>query len=673
MTASEAGKTPMLLLGAALLAAAVLSAIYFAAPVGAALAGSTAVYDAERLLLVYSSLPRATIALLGGAGLALSGAILQQVLRNPIASPETVGISAGARLALAISSAFFPSLLGFGRDLVAFAGAAISTGIVLLVSRRRQYSPLSLIITGLLVSMYCGALATVLVLVKDRYLVSLFIWGSGSLSQLSWQPTLDLTLRLGVASTVLALLVRPLSLMELGDDTARGLGVPVERMRVIAVALAVILAASVTSAVGMIGFVGLAGPAIARLSGARRFSTRLLYSAVFGALLLLITDLAVLIVAAESAAFLPTGAVTAILGSPLLLLLLPRLRGVVSGRLPGDGTMSTLEQRRTSERFLPCVVATVMLLTGLLLLVGRLPDGAWSLAHWASLEQVLSWRVPRLLCAAGAGGLLAMAGFVLQRVSANPMASPEVMGVSAGAILGVAVTSFLFPAMTSPLGIYGAAALGALIALLCVMAFAVRSSFTPERLLLAGIALTALVDAVIGLLTATGDPRAVMLLSWLSGSTNGASLSLGLIAIIAMVALSALALLGSRWLTILPMGVVTARSIGVPAVMAQSLYLLLVALVAAIATPIIGPLSFIGLVAPHFVHALGNFTAQQGLLLSAGVGAVTMAVADTLARTIAFPLQLPTGLMSMLVLGPFLVYLMARRVDYTDVGRGAGG
>ena len=168
------------------------------------------------------------MAVLCGAALSASGAILQQVLRNPLAAPTTLGIDAGARLALALATLFAPALFGFGRDLVAIAGSAASTLIVFLLVRR-NFSAVSLILAGLVVSLYCGALSAILIMIKDRYLVSLFIWGAGSLAQQSWQPTIDLAMRLAVLVVPAWLLVRPLSLLELGDASVASLGLNVTR------------------------------------------------------------------------------------------------------------------------------------------------------------------------------------------------------------------------------------------------------------------------------------------------------------------------------------------------------------------------------------------------------------------------------------------------------------
>jgi len=618
-------------------------------------------YDVVRMVLVYSTLPRLVIALLCGAALGASGAVLQQVLRNPLASPTTLGIDAGARLALALATVWMPALLGFGRDAVALFGSACTTAIVFALVRRRGFSAIAIVLAGLVVSLYCGALSSILVLVKDRYLASLFIWGSGSLSQQSWDPSIALAMRLGIAAVPLALLVRPLSLLDLGDEGVRSLGVSVTRLRLLAICVAVALSAFVTSAVGVIGFIGLVAPVIARLAGARRFGERLIVSTTVGALLLLLTDATLQKIAGASSEFIPTGAVTAVLGSPLLLLLLPRLKAALRPPvvLPANRGLSI--RPRTSAVI---AVAILAMLLALALLIGRGPLGEWQILPLDRWDVVMTWRLPRVVAAVSAGALLGVAGLILQRLTNNEMASPEVLGVSAGAILAVAVTLFIFE---SP-GFVGeslAATIGSLVVLAAMIMLGRRSGFAPERVLLAGIALNALIDAVVGVLSATGDPRAVRLLGWMAGSTNGTMAAGAVKAGLVAVALIPVSFLAVRWLAILPLGGAVAQALGVPLARSRFLLLVLTAVLTASATLIVGPLTFVGLMAPHIVLTLGIRQPLPALFGAAVAGAGLLGIADALARTVAIPLQLPTGLVGAMVGAPFLMILLSRRSTAT--------
>ena len=650
------GNSLNLMLG---LAALSITAVTFllAVPASHVLTGqSTTGYDVDRMVLLYATLPRLVIALLCGAGLGASGAILQQVLRNPLASPTTLGIDAGARLALALAVLFAPSLLGVGRDLVALSGSAISTLLVFALVRRRGFTALALVLAGLVVSLYCGALSALFVLFHNRMLASLFIWGSGSLSQQSWYPSMHLAVRLCLLAAPLIFLLRPLSLMDLGDENVRALGLSATRLRLGAVAIAAAIAAIVTSAVGVIGFVGLVAPIVARLSGARRFTAQLVSSTVIGALLLLITDAILQKIAGVTSEFIPTGAVVAVLGSPLLLVLLPRLTTAIPPPSFNSG-------RITTSMRLPIiwlVVGACALITAVSLLVGRGAGGEWNVLSLSEWHRGAEWRWPRLGAAASAGALLGVAGSILQRLTGNPLASPEVLGISAGAILATALSLFAF-GVGSGLSAGIVATMGGFLVLGLILALGRRSNFSPERILLAGIALNALIDAIVGALSATGDPRAIVLLGWMSGSTSQAGPREAEVAGVAALLLIGATMLTERWLAILPLGAPQAMALGVPVQRARFVLLLLAAALTAAATPIIGPLTFVGLMAPHIVGSFGIRQPISAVFFAAVSGATIMSVADWLARVVAFPIQLPTGLVAAMAGAPFLMILLNRR------------
>uniref|UniRef100_UPI00177DC874 iron chelate uptake ABC transporter family permease subunit n=1 Tax=Mesorhizobium silamurunense TaxID=499528 RepID=UPI00177DC874 len=219
--------------------------------------------DMRQVLVHYAFLPRLVVSLLCGAALGLAGTVLQQVLRNPLASPDTVGISAGAYLALALATLVAPSLLAFGREWVALAGAFAALAAVLALSWHKGLSPLSVVLAGLVVGLYAGAIGAALVVLNHEWLAGLFM--AGSLGQQDWVTTLWLLPRLSAAMLAIGLMTRPLTLLGLEDDGARNLGVPLGIYRFAGLGMAVALIAFVVAAVGVIGFVGLAAPALARI------------------------------------------------------------------------------------------------------------------------------------------------------------------------------------------------------------------------------------------------------------------------------------------------------------------------------------------------------------------------------------------------------------------------
>ncbi len=618
----------------------------------------TGSYDVERMIALYSTLPRMVTALLCGAALSLSGVLLQIVLRNPLASPTTLGVSAGAHLALVLATLFAPVLIAFSRDLVAAAGSVVAAGLVFALVARRNFSPFTLILGGLVVSLYCGAAATLLVLLNDRYLASLFIWGAGSLSQQDWTIPLGLAPKLAALGVAAVLLLRPLAVLNVGDDAARALGAKPGLLRALTVAVATGLAALVTSAVGVIGFIGLAAPALARIAGARTIPSQMLWSTLIGGSLLFLTDNAIQVLAGSLSNFVPTGAVTALFGSPLLLLLLGRIKSVSAPESPPQAI------KRWSLPQIPTLFIAFFgpaCLFVLAILFGKNADGSWGfIAASPAFDMLLDLRAPRSLSAAAAGAMLAVAGVILQRLSGNDMASPEVLGVSSGAMLGLAFgVFFIAPSQTVPLVITGS--IGALVIMSLVLFINRKSGFQAERMVLAGIAFTALLDAFVGALAATGDPRSLLLLRWMSGSTYGADFSAASLLTYLAVLLIAATLLLVRWVDLLELGAGTADALGVPVKRARGLLFCLAGLLTAAATLSVGPLSFIGLMAPHIARQLGFTRARGQLLVSISAGATLMLIADWIGRYGYFPFEMPSGLISALVGTPFLMLLLSRR------------
>ncbi|QCO19745.1 Fe(3+)-hydroxamate ABC transporter permease FhuB (plasmid) [Azospirillum brasilense] len=610
----------------------------------------------DGVILYHSVLPRIAVALVAGAALGLSGLLLQRVLRNPLAEPSTLGVSAGAQLALTLGMLYAPALMDGAREGVALAGGLAAVGLILAMTWRRGLEPVAVMLAGMMVALTATMGSAALILANGEYLFSIFLWGGGALAQQSWGPTLTIAVRLAIGVGAAFLLMRPLAILGLDDASARSLGVALNATRFGVIGVAVWLAASVTAEVGVIGFVGLAAPALAHLSGARTQGQRLVAAPLIGALLLWLTDGLVQLLAGVDGERVPTGAATALLGGPLLLWLLPRLRMFEWPSLNSRPAPS----RRSPHpyRLIVLFAALGAVAVGLALTVGYGPGG-WTLSTGPLLDTLLGWRGPRVAVAAAAGAMLAAAGMLLQRVTANPLASPEILGVGTGA--GVGLTAALFLVAAPGFGLQlAASAAGAVLTLAAMLALSLRAGFGPERLLLAGIAMSALCSAVLTAVIATGSPQAFTLLRWLSGSTNEAGPGDAWFCIGAAALLLAILPLTAKWLEVLPLGDVTARSVGLPVRRCRILLVLLAGLLTAAAALFVGPLSFIGLIAPHLTRLAG-----LGRALHQGIGAVLtgaglMVVSDWLARTVAFPYQLPLGLFAALLAGPYLVWLLGR-------------
>ncbi|QQC65642.1 Fe(3+)-hydroxamate ABC transporter permease FhuB [Paraburkholderia ginsengisoli] len=616
-------------------------------------------HDIRQIIVHDSWLPRLAISWLCGALLGLAGTIFQQVLRNPLAEPMTLGVSAGAQLALSVATMWAPALLGVAGQWLALGGALLAALIVFGLAWRGGLAPVTVAVAGLVVTLYCGSIGVALQLFYAPYLRGMFIWGGGSLVQQDWSNVMMLASRLIAGGLCAFVLLRPMTLFGLDDVNARGLGLSLRRMRLAALALAVVLSAAVVSAVGVIGFVGLAAPALAQMAGARRLSQRLVIAPLCGALTLWLTDQAVQRLSGAMGDLIPTGAATALFGAPLMLMLLARMHR--ASRLPADHNDARHQPVGVAAlrgRFIGIALLTLAAFA-LALDFGHGPQG-WHFSSLDEFSRVAIWRAPRALAALAAGAMLAVAGTLMQRVTGNPLASPEVLGVSAGAALGL-IALVIGRGDAGHVARIAASAAGALAALLAILWFSQRSRFAPDRVLLAGIAIGALFQAVVAVAIASGGERAATLLQWLAGSTYTITPTDAVLALVLCIVLCALTPLCNRWLQILPLGEASARALGVSTRGARLALLLLIALLTAAATLVVGPLSFVGLTAPHFARLLGARRPLQQVLLAAPIGALTIVVADWLGRALLMPRELPAGLVATLIGAPYLMWLLGRR------------
>ncbi|CAI1732215.1 Iron(III)-hydroxamate import system permease protein fhuB [Serratia quinivorans] len=615
--------------------------------------------DVQQMLFHYSLLPRLSVSLLAGAGLGLVGVLFQQVLRNPLAEPATLGVSAGAQLGLTVATLWMLPGGELTRQLAAMAGAVVVGGLVFGVAWGKRMSPVTLILAGLVLGLYCGAVNSLLALFNYDQLQGVFLWSTGALNQQDWSNVQFILPRLLVAGLLAVLLLRPLTLLGLDDGVARNLGLGLSMARFCALAVAIIFSAMLVNAVGVIGFIGLFAPLMAKMLGARRLAHRMMLAPLLGALLLWLTD-QVMIWLTQVWREVPTGAATALFGAPLLLWLLPRLR---SASTPPPMNLGDKVPAERGHLLVWVTLAGAVLLAGLTvaLMLGQNAAG-WHWSQGAQLESLLPWRWPRVLSALAAGMMLAVAGTLIQKLTGNPMASPEVLGISSGAAFGVVMMLLVVPG-DAFVWLLPAGSLGAAGTLLVIMIAAGRGGFSTERMLLAGIALSTAFTTTIFLLLASGDPRTGGLLTWISGSTYSVTPEQAVRTAVIAAALIALAPLCRRWLSILPLGSATARSVGIALTPVRLSILLLAATLTAMATLTVGPLSFIGLMAPHMARMLGFRRALPQMVIAALLGGLLMVFADWCGRMVMFPYQIPAGLLATFIGAPYFVYLLRKQTS----------
>lgn len=283
-------------------------------------------------------------------------------------------------------------------------------------------------------------------------------------------------------------------------------------------------------------------------------------------------------------------------------------------------------------------------------------------------DAIIVWnlRLPRVALAALAGAALAVSGMLLQRATRNPLASPSILGIVDGAALGVVIFLFAFsdasnllrvPVLWQPAFAAGGAVVFAAVVALLVW----RDGGDPIRLILYGVALAALANALVVLMMIVGPVyRSGQALIWLAGSVHQAewrdAAILGTAFAVALPALAAMA----RPLDQMRLDAVSAFSTGLPVAAARAAALVLSVLLAAAAVSVAGGIGFVGLIAPHAARLLLGTGAARLMAGSAIIGAAIVTGADLIVRLAFQPLEVPTGAVTALIGAPYFLFLLSR-------------
>lgn len=622
--------------------------------------------SAAHNIVRYVRLPRSSIGVLAGAALGMAGVLLQTVTRNPLASPATLGINAGAYLAVTIATIFAPGIFAWSPVLVAFVGGLLAALLVYAIASAVQVTPIRLTLAGVAVSLALAAFTAALLLFYENETTGLFFWGAGSLVQTDWSGTTYAAPRVLIGAVLALLLAKPLDVLLLGDEVARSLGSRVQLTCLSSTLVAVFLAAVAVSVVGPIGFVGLVAPHLVRPMGCRQHQLLLPGAALWGAIVLVGADIVAQQVTTNLSE-LPAGSVTALIGAPFLVWLARS-----SERLGSEKTANGSLQVKTSRHLAyPVVLWGAILLLLIALVMGLLfGDIDFSLGQiidtfrgsgTALSERVLfNLRLPRLLVALLAGAALAVSGLLLQGVVRNPLAGPEIVGITSGAGFGALLVLVLLP--NAPVeAVPVASFIGAFAAFGVVYLASWQGGISPARLALVGIAVSAFCSAGINLLVVMAKLRVAQALVWLAGSTYARQWDELWRLMPLPLLLLPLAWLLSRWLDLMALGEDLPRTLGIRLQQARGISIAIAVALAAVSVSTVGTISFVGLIAPHAARLLVGHRHRQLVPLAALLGAILVTAADTVGRVVLAPKEIPSGLVTALIGAPYFLWLLLPR------------
>ncbi|MEU0290032.1 iron ABC transporter permease [Streptomyces sp. NPDC006147] len=623
---------------------------------------------ADASVVIASRLPRAAAGLLVGAALGIAGLALQAVSRNVLASPDTLAVNAGSYFALGIAAVTGLSLPLLASSGIAFAGGLAAAAVVLGLSGLGA-GTVRLVLAGTALALGLTAVTEGLLLLFPRQTEGLYQWNQGNIGQNGFDGVLQMLPVVVAGLAGLLLVARRVDALALGDDTARGLGVPVRATRVTAVVLATLLSAAAVTLAGPIGFVGLCAPALARplarrSRGLRRLRAGAPVAGLVGAALVLGADVLLrALVDADTAVAVPTGVVTSFVGATFLVVMAARLRDT------GGATAPDKLRIRSRTVFLTTLAVLVLALAGVTvagLLLGDSKLLLGDVVNWAqgragrTVSFVLDTRTPRVFAALLAGAALALAGTLVQAVTRNPLAEPSVLGVSGGGALGAVILVTTVPT-AGGWGVAGAAFAGSALTAVLVFGLAARGGFQQNRLVLVGIGVASGTTAVISLLIVLTDPfNATKALTWLSGSTYGRTPPDVVPLALVLVAGVAVAAVRHRELDLVSLDEDTPRLLGLDLSRGRLGFLVLSVLLTATAVAAAGTIGFVGLVAPHAARALVGRRHTRVLPVAVLLGAVLVCTADLLGRTVIAPAQLGAGLMTAVIGTPYFLHVLVR-------------
>lgn len=329
-------------------------------------------------------------------------------------------------------------------------------------------------------------------------------------------------------------------------------------------------------------------------------------------------------------------------------------------------------QRWLSGRFGASCLA---LITLMLLALAHLGLGARDLPVATMVEALVAYdpaqfehfivqemRLPRLVIALTVGAALAVAGALMQGITLNPLAAPDILGVNMGAAAAVVAATFL--GWGGPASLPWFAFAGALVTsvLVYLMGSVGRSGATPLKLTLAGVAVSAFLGALMSVAHLLNEEGFERLRVWLAGTLAGRDPEVFLMALPYLAAGFAIALLVARQITALGLGADVARGLGIHTVRLKLVALASVVLLCGAAVTVTGPIGFIGLVVPHMVRTFAGLDYRWVVPLSAVTGAAVLVAADIVARTLLAPQELATGIVTALVGAPVFVALVRWQV-----------
>ncbi|MBZ7930116.1 iron ABC transporter permease [Campylobacter molothri] len=605
-------------------------------------------YNHENLLsfiFLNYNLSRFFMCLLCGFLLAFSSLILRIVMQNPLASDTTLGVAPSASFTILIATLFFPDFLNISKVLMGFLGAFLILFLIFIFMLKKYLNSTSIILLGLISGMVFGALNSLLILFYPEESKSFLLFNSGYFTQNGFKDIIELFCYSSIALISLYFFIPYLKILNLGDELASSVGQNIFYVKFFALCLSAYFITLVVSFVGVISFLGLFASIFVKFFKIKKLRKEFLICGFLGFFLLFGVDLFLQILQITKGIDLPTGGVLALIGSPLFIFGVFKM---LKENFSDDGIYIFSYFK---ERY---IILGLILLVLMLFFLNLYFDFS-TLSFKNISNEILALRLNKLVILLLCGILLALVGFILQRLSFNPMASPEMLGINSGTSLGV-----LFALYFSLEHIQIFAIIGALLVLCFLFFLSTKLNINIQKIILIGIAIMFFVDALGKIFLASGDFKAYTFLAYTQAGLINIDKNLSLFLLIYTgIFLSTLYILYPN-LKIFSLGENCALSVGLNVVKVKIVFLILSAFACALSALCIGPFSFVGLLAPHIMRLLGIKKFYNQLFVAALLGICLMFLAYFISKIVLFPYEIPLGVIATLLGGIYLLFMMKR-------------
>jgi iron complex transport system permease protein len=665
-------------------------------------------------------LPRTLAALVVGAALGVSGMLLQAVTRNPLAETGLLGVNSGAALGVVVGIVHAGAQTGGAYLIWALGGALLATGVVLLIGSR--FSPLKLVLAGAALSATLTGITSALLVADPVTFDQYRFWVLGSLAGVPLERVASVSPAILAGLVIAALAARPLAALSLGDDMAVALGHRPGRTRVAVTVAVTLLSAAAVAVAGPIGFLGLLAGYLARALPGGRVGPQIVLSGLAGALVMLGADVLarvvmrpyeapvslliavlggpVLIVVARSRAVAagagdlisdraprrragllrsPAQGIRRALGRragedraggfPATAVRHGARSGPGRGPLPSDalpvrlGALSVLLPVRSS--FAVGALAALAAAAGVAALVAgqsamtadQALDALRGIGTGGHVLLVQEIRLPRIVAGLVAGAALGLSGCLTQALARNRLATPDMLGINQGAVIAIMLAG-LFSSAATLFEHWWTGPLGALAAAVAVFAISGGVGTQGYRFIVTGLAVTTLAGALTqSVLAWQGLSSATAIHSWSVGSLAGRGYPVALPVAAGLAVLLPAALAVSRRLDVMRFSEDVGTGLGANPRATRLAVLALAVALAGLAIGIGGPVAFVALAAPVIAARLSG-PARLPLVGAPLTGAALVVAADTIGRVIASGAEIPAGVVTSVLGGPFLLWTL---------------